>query len=806
MLISYRWLGRHVDLGGISPEQVAEDLTLSTAEVEGLERFCPVLADVVVGYVQTREQHPNAEKLSVCTVDVGEAESLQIVCGAGNVGAGQKVAVARVGTRLPGDVKLKKTKIRGLESQGMICSERELALGDEHEGIWVLAAEAEVGRPVDEALGAEDWVIEIDNKSITHRPDLWGQRGFAAELAAIYRRELKPLEVSLPAPSAGASYPVRIDSAACPRYLALAIDGVRNERSPDWLRMLLLACGQRPIDLLVDVSNFVMLDLGQPNHLFDRTRLSPEGIVVRAARPGEKMATLDEVERRLEPTDLLICSGDEPVALAGVMGGEGSKVSPGTSELLLEVAAFQAGVVRKTAARLGLRTDASARFEKSLDPTLVPVAAAGVVSLLSEIQPGLTLAGPPTDVGAWSDPSCNVVLRPERARSVLGAPIPDADIEDFLTRLGFGVEPGPGGLNVRVPSIRATRDVTAEHDLIEEIGRLWRYDNIPEQEMVATIAPPPVDARRALVRRIADRLAQAAHYHEALGYSFLPDDLARKLGVADEPYVRVTNPVIEGWQRVRRSIAASLLGLLENNLRRREEVRLFEIGKAYRPEEGGLEPREVHELAIVLAVRRGAHPRWDRTVFLRLKSVLQDLLEHVSRPAVRWESEPDAQRAAWAHPVCRARVAVSARDDGLHWVGSVCELDPVVERALGLDADVAVARLSIDDLLAAAGERRPFRAVPRYPGVKVDVALALPRDVTAARGEEAIAKAGKGLVAATELFDLYTGEAVGSGRKSMAWHVLLQSEARTLTDKDGQKFLDRLQRLAVELGGELRRE
>ena len=371
MLISYRWLGRHVDLTGITPEDVALDLTLSTAEVEGLERFAPVLDDVVVGRVVTREQHPDADKLSVCTVDVGLDAPLQIVCGAPNVRADLYVAVVQVGQVLPGDFKIKKSKIRGVDSFGMICSERELGLGDEHDGIWELPGDldaSDVGKPVAAALGLEDWIIEIENKSLTHRPDLWGHRGIAAEIAAQRGLELRPIATELPATGDGAPIPVRVESEACSRYLALAIDGVRAQRSPDWLRTLLLAAGQRPIDLLVDISNFVMLDLGQPNHLFDRNRIGAAGIVVRQAREGETIETLDGEERKLEPADLLICSGEEPVALAGIMGGEGSKVEGDTDSLVLEIATFAPAVVRRTSARLGLRTDASARFEKSPRP------------------------------------------------------------------------------------------------------------------------------------------------------------------------------------------------------------------------------------------------------------------------------------------------------------------------------------------------------------------------------------------------------------------------------------------------------
>ena len=285
MFISMKWLARHVDLTGITPEQLADDLTLSTCEVEGIERFAPHMSDVVVGHVLEREPHPDADKLGVARVDVGGDEPLQIVCGAPNLAPGQRVAVATIGTVLPGDFKIKKSKIRGVESRGMICSVRELDLGDEHDGIWVLPEVGEtplaVGEPVAAALDMEDWVIEVDNKSLTHRPDLWGHRGIARELAAIYERELKPIDLEMPALGGGAPVSVSVEDPACSRYLGLAIDGAVNGVSPDWLRELLLAVGQRPIDLLVDLSNFVMLDLGQPNHAFDRDQLAADGIVVR---------------------------------------------------------------------------------------------------------------------------------------------------------------------------------------------------------------------------------------------------------------------------------------------------------------------------------------------------------------------------------------------------------------------------------------------------------------------------------------------------------------------------------------------
>ncbi|MFN0007924.1 MAG: phenylalanine--tRNA ligase subunit beta [Planctomycetota bacterium] len=819
MKVSVRWLGRHVDLQGLSPQEIAEGLTLSTAEVEGVHRFLPHLSDVVVGHVVEREKHPDADKLSYCKVDVGGPEILGIVCGASNVAAGQKVAVARVGTKLPGDLVIKKAKIRGVESQGMICSERELALGEEHSGIWVLPEDAPVGKPVAESLGMDDWTIEIDNKSLTHRPDLWGHRGMAGEVAAIFKRMMRPLELSLPKTGAGRPFPVRLETPSCSRYVALPIENVRARRSPEWLRAHLLAVGQRPIDLLVDLSNFVMLDLGQPNHLFDRARLSPEGIVVRAARAGETMKTLDGVDRKLTAEDMLICSGPEPVALAGVMGGEGSKVGADTSALLLEVASFHPATVRRTAQRLGLRTDASARFEKSLDPTLPMRAAAHLVRLLQEIDPGIVLPAPPTDAGEWKDPSRTIRLRGERVRKLLGAEIRDAEIEDILVRLGFGVArvssgaPGQGGeMDVLVPSARATKDVTIEQDLVEEVGRIHRYGRIPERRMTAEIAPPARDEvwkRRMIVRAIQDRLAGAARFHETVSYSFLPDAIGEKLGVETRPHVKVLNPVDAGASRVRRSVLPSLLATIEENRRRSEEVRIFEIGKGYRPEDTNArgEPREVHELALLWATPPADQDaRFDEGTLPRLQGVVEDVITATGREKPTWRAAAAGEAPAWAHPGrCLRAFATGATES----IATIATLEPLLARKLGLTgelaSDVAAAEVSIDRLLALEEKGARYRPIPKYPAVKVDVAAAVPEAVEHAALAGALEKSGKGMVASLELFDLYRGKNLGPGRKSLAFHVTLLAEGRTLGEEDVRKFLERAERAIADLGGELRR-
>ena len=808
MLISYRWLGRHIDLDGLSPQDVVDSYMTHTAEVEGLEPFAPHLSAVTVGHVVEREKHPGADKLNVCKVDLGDGELRQIVCGAPNVDRGQNVAVATVGAVLPGDFKIKKSKIRGVESHGMICSERELELGDNHDGIWVLSPEARVGEPVARALGIEDWVIEIDNKSLTHRPDLWGHRGLASELAAIHKRALKPLDLELPPiDSKGEPYPVRVETPGCSRYLGLVVSNVRVEESPQWLKLLLLAVGQRPLDLLVDISNFVMLDLAQPNHLFDLNRLSEEGIRVRNARAGETMQTLDELERKLTEEDMLICSGDEPVAIAGVMGGEGSKVAPETNDLLLEVASFHATTVRRTSARLGLRTDASARFEKSLDPTLPIAAAAHLVNTLRSIQPDVTLPRPMGDAGTWSDPATSVSLRPERVRAVLGVEISDAEIQDTLDRLGLAVTTGEPW-QVAIPPARATKDLAIEEDLIEEVGRIHGYGRIPEVALTGSLEPAPYDPRRMLVRRIQDRLSGPALFHESMTYSFQSDRIVEILGEGEEPHVRLRNPQHEGADRIRRSVLPSLLGHLAKNRRNETDVRLYEVGKGYVPEQASErgEPRELHQVALAqLTLRPGKKDRFNAGAFAAMRGILDDLMVHVGRGEFQWRRIEEGA-PSWAHPGRCVGAYVRKHPEP---VCVLANLEPRVQVELGLegelDSEVACAELSIDELLASEEVQARFQSLPRFPGVKVDVALSIPEDCTAGAIERAISRSGKGLVAHIELFDLYRGESVGAGRKSLAYHVLLQAD-KTLTEKETSKFLVRLERAMEELGGELRKQ
>ena len=826
MLLSLRWLQRYVELGDLEASRIADDLTMATAEVDDVLVAGDGLSDIVVGHVAECGRHPDADKLSLTKIDDGSGELLQVVCGAPNVAQGQRIAFCRVGTRVPVDnKKLKKGKIRGQASLGMICSERELGLSEAHDGILVLDTEAAPGTSLADVLPVRDTLIEIDNKSITHRPDLWGHYGFARELAAIYGRELGAVLEgrAVDIPSEGETVPIDLEPSdgLCSRYAGLVIDGVSIRPSPEWMRYLLIAVGQRPIDNVVDLSNFLLLDIGQPTHAFDLARLAGPRIEVRRAGDGETMKTLDGFERKLTPSDLLICDGDGPVALAGVMGGEGSMVTGDTQRVLLESANFDAATIRRTSTRLGLRSDSSARFEKSLDPLMAETAVHKFVSLLPEVVPGAKAAGPIHDPSAWSFEGRSVHLRLERASKLLGVEIDEPTARGYLEPLGFELkEAGFGAFDVAVPSWRATKDVAIEEDLVEELGRRHRYDEITPVSPLAPVEATYVDPELELQRRVRECLAHDCGLFEAYNYSFLPDDLCARLELGDLQYVQVTNAIAEHMSRVRRDVLPSLLGSLTENVRHSESVAIFEVGKGYRPDEpgevrsspaqngeGSVEkrlPREVLQ-AVAARVERGkgaSHP------YARLRGDLEQLLLRLAHwpLASRRMRDDEATQWPWMHP---GRTAVfCASDDEAAAIAYVGELHPKIAPALDLelgpDGGAAAFTLDLRALLAREAAELPYAAVPKFPAQPVDLAFLVDDAVLVADIDALCREANPKLVRTVELFEVYRGQGLPEGKKSLNFTVELGSDTRTLTAKDEEKFIGRVRDLAGQRGYELR--
>jgi phenylalanyl-tRNA synthetase beta chain len=815
MLISLNWLQRYVDLSGLSPERIADDLTLTTAETEGVHPFGEALAQIVVAKVVECGRHPEADKLSVTQVDAGTGELLQIVCGAPNVAKGQTVSVILPGRRLPDGTKIKKGKLRGQVSYGMICSERELGLSDEHQGILVLDTELAPGTALTEVLPVRDFLIEIDNKSINHRPDLWGHYGFARELSAIYQRPLADplLGRRLDLPSEGETLDLSIDvpPLACPRYVGALVGNIQVQTSPDWMRYLLVAVGQRPINNLVDLTNFVMLDLGQPLHAFDRTTLHGDKIRVRFAEEGERMRTLDGEERLLQPSDLLICDAEGPVALAGIMGGENSMVSEDTKTLFLESANFHPATVRRTSARLGLRTDSSARFEKSLDPSLAEEAARKFLSLLPEVSPGATLAGPLQDPSGWTFKPKRVTLRPSRASKILGIELDESKICGFLEPLGFEVQDqDPESLAVEIPSWRSTKDINIEEDLIEELGRSYRYDNIPEKAPLRRVQAPFHDPELWTLRKIRHILAEDCSLHEVYNYSFLNDELCAKLGLADLPYAEVTNAIASHYTRLRRDLLPGLFGSMALNLGNRDQIALFECGKGYRPDQAGETwtdpkqgsthtlPHEVHQVVGLLANRK------ESDAYQVLRGRLEHLLTRLGRP--NFESQFLEEAPAWMHPGRSASLCANQEEGGFSFA-YVGEIHPKILQSLDLDlGDNQAAAFCIDlrALLRVPEQTLNYRPVPKFPEQPVDLAFLAPEELRVATLTKLLQRANPKLVRGVRLFEVYRGKGLPEGKKSLNFTVTLGSPKRTLDSKDEERYINRVRDLVQEIGAEMR--
>ncbi|MDA1259750.1 MAG: phenylalanine--tRNA ligase subunit beta, partial [Planctomycetota bacterium] len=573
MKISLGWVADFVNLDGVTPERIAELLSLHTAEVEGLERIGESIADVVIGEVKECGRHPDADRLSVTKVVYGGAEAVDVVCGAPNVRAGLKIAFAPVGATLPGGLKIQQAKLRGAPSVGMICSERELELSEEHDGILELPDDAPIGERLVDYLGLRDVVLELDNKSLTHRPDLWGHYGFARELAAILRRPLRSLEHEFAWPQAASSWRIELQDADCTQYLGVPIRLPGGPRpSPRAIRARLLAVGARPRNDVVDLSNYVLFETGQPLHAFDASRLRGGVVEVRSARAGESLLTLDDEIRSLDGSELVIADGVSAVALAGVIGGEASAVHDGSEELLLEAASFRAARVRRTAQRFALRTDASSRFEKSLDPVGAEIAARRYCLLLSRIRPDAQFAAAPARAGSVSTPELHIAFDPARCAERLGADPGAEETRGILERLGFGVEPlAESSWRVSVPSWRATKDVSLEVDLVEEVGRLYGYHNIMAAPWSAPVVPPLERPLRRLNRALVTRLIGAHQAYESQAYAFLERLWLQRLRGSESAHLRMVNPVQADADLIRRDPMAALLQQAHDNTRERAQ-------------------------------------------------------------------------------------------------------------------------------------------------------------------------------------------------------------------------------------------
>ena len=796
MRISLRWL-RELCPVALSDDEVAQRLTAAGLEVEGRERRA-IGPGVVAARVVSTTKIAGSDHLSVCQVDDGSGTH-QVVCGAQNYRAGDLVPMARPGAKLPDGTEIRRAKLRGVESGGMLCSERELGLSEDHSGLMILPGGVKVGTPLDELLGLPDTVLEIN--VTPNRPDALSHVGIARELSAISGVAVRSPE---PRPAGKGELPARIDvedTQRCPRYVGRVIEGVKIGPSPLRVQERLRACGIRPISNVVDATNLALLELGHPLHGFDLDRLAGHRILVRRAREGEPMTTLDGKERKLSADDLVIADAEKPVALAGVMGGQTSEVSGETTRVLLESAMFEPAGIRRTSRRHALHTEASHRFERGMDERTAEVAANRCAELIVELAGGRLLPGAIDVYPAPREPA-KVMVRPGRVSAVLGVEVGEREVDRWLRALQL-VPVGDGRWSV--PSWR--RDLTREIDCIEEIARLRGYDKIPIRLHPAGLGETAAIAPHRRVTKHA-RAALSAHgYDEALNYSFVGEkDLA---AVAERKPVRVANPLTADQAAMRTTLLAGLLRNIAYNLSRGvRDVKLYELGRVYVPEPDARYPAgelawPAHEprrlgLAITGARRaKGWTGGGDPADFFDLKGAVEDVVEAMGIAPPRFELSDHAA----LHPASAAALVI-----GGTVAGHLGQIHPRLAAHFEVPPETCVAELDWEALLSRSLAVKQLRGVPKFPAIARDLAFVVDAPVPAERLLEEIRAAdGAKLLERVTLFDVYRGPPVPEGRKSVAFGLLLRAADRTLTDAEADALCAAIrERLKSRVGAEIR--
>jgi phenylalanyl-tRNA synthetase beta chain len=787
MKVSYQWLGEYVDLTGVTPEELAEKLTRGGIEVDAVESQNQGLDLVVVGKVLACDKHTDAEKLNVCKVDVGTGEPLQIVCGANNVAAGQLVPVALVGAALPGGLKIKRAKLRGVESQGMICSAKELGLNDKllsksaQEGILVLPDEVTVGTDIIEMLGLNDTILELD--LTPNRSDCLSMLGVAYEIATLLGREVRVPQVGLQEAGSGAAaekVQVKIDAPDhCYRYAARLIDNIEIKDSPQWMKTRLMAAGIRPINNIVDITNYVMLEYGQPLHAFDYSQVEGS-IVVRLAKEGEKIVTLDDQEHALESDMLLITDDHKAIGVAGVMGGANSEVTSATKTILLESARFVGSTIRKTAKTLGLRSEASLRFEKEVNAHAVIPALERAAQLMEQLAGGKTARGI-VDVSAHKEEEAVIVLRLERINKILGTTLRMADVEDVLKRLDFAFTVDGNHFTVTVPRRRG--DITREIDLIEEVARLYGYDNIPTTLIEGETTPGSLTLDQQL-RRALKELLSSSGWHEVITYS-LTDAKRRQLYPGLYPDARpieLAMPMSEERRELRTSLVPHLVEVAEyNSNRQNEDAAIFEMGKVFLTSEAGLTelPEEKWLISGLLSGSR-EEKHWDRkraaVDFYDAKGILEKIADFIGL-----HLEYEAIQSAGHHP---GRTAAIRLDGAV--IGIIGQLHPEVQNAHDL-APTYVFEVDLEALMASYNANKKYVPLPKYPGVTRDVAIVVDRSATWSDIERLVRESAGEWLESVNVFDIFTGERIGENKKSVAFSLVYRHPEKTLTDEEVAK-------------------
>jgi len=808
MLVSYKWLKDYVDID-MDPEELAHKLTMVGLEVDSIKTLGHSLEGVVVGYVEECKPHPDSDHLSVCRVDVGRDEPLNIVCGAPNVAAGQKVPVALEGTKLPNGMTIKKAVIRKIESCGMICSGNELGLDssllskDEQEGIMVLPEDSVPGADLVETLDLNDTVFEIE--LTPNRADCMSIRNVAREVAALAGLPLKPINIQFEETTevtAADMIAVEIkDEDLCGRYVARAVTGVKVGPSPAWLQNRLKAVGVRPISNIVDVTNFVMMEMGQPLHAFDYNYLEDKTIVVRRAEKGETIITLDGQERLLNQDTLVIADGKRPVAIAGVMGGENSEIMDDTTTVLIESANFNPVNIRRTSKRLGLRSESSIRFEKGVNIEGALEAANRAAQLMAELGGGKVVSGVVDNYPRkWVPVKIDVSVK--KVNNLLQLDLSEEEIVNLLRPIELECEStGDGILSVTVPPFRM--DIEREVDVVEEIARLYGYEKIPLTIPEGDIGQIKMTWEQVLERNCKEILTGCG-LNEAVSFSFMNPRSYDKWGIPEGDPLRnavvISNPLSEEHSVMRTSLIPNLLEIAERNVSHKvEDLSIFEYGRVFTPDPEGKKPVERPVLAALVMGSLDSGWNWQKEEldFFFLKGVLEELLDRLNIKKVRWEP----CTCSGLHPGRTARIIAG----GGEVIGILGEIHPDAVDNFKLTSRPCVFELEFKLLASLASQEKQYTPLGRFPSAERDLAVIVAEEISAAQLEEEILSAGGEILTSCRLFDVYRGKPVPENKKSMAYSLVYQALDRTLTDEEiNSRHEEIKQRLVEKFGAELR--
>lgn len=803
MKVSTKWLNEYVPVADIEPLQLSEKIERTAVEVASTVRLEDGLKKIVVGHTLEVKDHPNSDHLHICQVDVGEEEPLQIVCGAPNIAADQKVIVALPNSRIAGNVKIKRGKMRGEVSEGMICALQELGFSDSvvpkefADGIYVLPADAKPGDPVFGYLGMDETVIDLD---ITpNRGDLLSMRGAANEIAAIYDRKVEFPKVEIvedEASSISDYLEVSAPKELAAPYMMRVIKDVTVKESPMWLQKRLWNAGIRPLNNVVDVTNYILLDYGQPLHAFDYDTLNSDKIVIRLARPNEVLVTLDGEKRELKEEDIVVTANDVPVALAGTMGGLDTEISDKTTTVALEAAVFNGHNIRKTSRRENLHSEASMRFERGIDVSSVKKALDDATMMIAKLGEGKVVSGV-ASVNEVSTEPTEIKTSTAHINKVLGTQLTTEDIVDIFRRLGFETKVEGDSLNVYVPVRRW--DIAIEADLVEEVARIYGYDNLPTTLPIGQTTPGSYTPAQKTIRQ-ARRILEALGLDQAISYGLTTKDKAKRFALEEGLETDLEFPMSSEHTTVRMNLISGLLDDLAYNAARKvNDVFLYEQGRVFFREQGSDRPKEVEHIAgAMMGLTTQANWNTDKKEvdFFDAKGIVSKLLRELGVKDVTYK----AARPKDMHPGRTA--AIYSGDTYLGFVG---EVHPTTAKEYKLKQRVYVFELDLQKIIELPKATKAYTPVSKYPSITRDIALAVSSDVTNQQVVECIKQNGGAFLVDVKLFDVYEGEHVMNGQKSLAYTLIYSDPKATLQDEAVNKAFEKVQaKLAEELDADIR--